>query len=262
MNRVLASLALAAALAACNKAQSVAAAPDAGAAQPAAPVPFGGKLTGDRVMGARGLAHPFDPWPAAEAKLEAQLGKPTQVKNGKTFMWAVAQGDDCYYVEVEKQSDNTVGMVGDPMKVSKGGPVVNYDECLTAAGVRKAAVEDPNAPGPPTDGKPIGVVALRDGASKGRSKWTGAKITVKGLYLSVTKTTVNGVESATVSLTAAKGDLKNTVSCTLADPKKAPDKLLQYAPIKATGDVEVSDMISLGGDRSVSVGLAKCAVAK
>jgi hypothetical protein len=262
MKRLVLALVALTAATACHKEETPAAA-DAGAA-PAktAAAPFTGKLTSARVMGAKGLASPFDKWTDAEPKLEAQLGKATYVKDGKMYMWAVAEGDDCTYVEVEKQKDGTVGVVSDPMKVSKGGPVMNWDECLTAAGVRKEPVDDPNAPGPPEGGKAITVLELKDGASKARSKWNKAKVTVKGLYLNVTNSTVNGTQSATVVLTAAKGDVEHTVSCDLADPKKAPTKLRQYAPIKVTGAVQVQDMISLAGNRSVDVNLESCAIVK
>ena len=259
MNRALLLAALA--LVACNKSESASSTTVASAsAAPAPPPPFTGALTGDRVMGAKGLVHPFMKWSEAGPKLEGQLGKPTHVKD-KTQMWAVKQGDDCWYFEAEKQADDTVGMVQEPMKVSKGGPVFNWDDCLTAANVpREGVAEDPNAPGPPTDGKPITVLALRDGASKGRSKWQKAKVSVKGFYMSTSHSSSGDKQYASVTLTAAKHDLDNTVSCDLADPSKAPDKLMQYASITVTGDVNVSDSVTLGGTRSVSVSLDHCAV--
>ena len=263
MNRIVLPLALLAVVA-CNKdqASTSSVASSASAVPTAPPAPFTGKLTGERVMGAKDLTHPFEKWTTAEPKLLAQLGKATYVKDGKMNMWAVAEGDDCWYVEVEKQTDGTVGIVSSPMKVSKGGPIMNWDECLTAAGVRKEAVEDPNAPGPPTDGKVLGLLEVKDGATKARSKWSKAKVTMKGLYLNVTRMESNGVASANISMTAAKGDFKNTVSCSLTDPKTAPDKLMQYAPLKVTGTVQVNDMISLGGDRSLSVSLEDCSITK
>lgn len=254
MKRLLFALALLA----CNKTEASRPTAEAGAAPPP-PAPFTGALTGDRVMGSKKLVRPFDAWPDAQAKLEAQMGKPTLVKDDK-YSWAVAQGDDCFYTQVEKQKDGTVGMVMEPMKVSKGGAIVNWDDCLTAAGVRKEAAEDPNAPGPPTDGKAISVIELRDGASKARSKWNGASVTVKGLYMNVTNLQSNGVPMANVAITAAKADLKNVISCNLADPKTAPSKALQYDPITVQGAVKVRDMLTLGGEKVIDVDLDGCKV--
>ena len=247
----------------CNKtdAQTTTSASASASAAKAPPAPFTGALTGDRVMGAKGLVHPFDKWDDAQAKLEGQMGKETLAKDAK-HMWGVSQGDDCFYAIVEKQKDGTVGMVQDPMKVSKGGPIMNWDECLTAAGVRKEAVEDPNAPGPPVDGKPIALARVIDGATKARSKWTGAKLNVAALYGSTSTSTSGDKTYVTLSLVATKGDFKNSVSCSLADPKAALPKLTQYDPIIVTGTVKVNDMISMAGTRSVSVDLSDCSVVK
>jgi len=239
---------------------STTASASASAAKAAPPPPFTGALTGDRVMGAKGLVRPFDKWDDAQAKLEGQMGKETLAKGDK-HMWGVSQGDDCWYTMVEKQKDGTVGMVQDPMKVSKGGAIMNWDECLTAAGVRKEAAEDPNAPGPPVDGKPITLARLIDGATKARSKWTGAKLNVGALYGSTSTSTSGDKKYVTLSLVATKGEFKNSVSCSLADPSSEP-KLVQYDPVKATGTVKVNDMISLAGGRSLSVSLEDCAVTK
>lgn len=281
MNRLVLALALVATSAACHKEDPTATATSASASAQPAPTPFTGALTGDRVMAAKDIVHPFEKWTDAEPKLQAQLGKATYVKDGM-HMWAVAQGDDCWYVEAEKQKDGTVGIVSEPMNVSKGGAIMNWDECLTAAGVRKDPVDDPNAPGPPTDGKPLTVTELKDGATKARSKWKGATVTVKGLFVNTTKATASGggapVTTATVSLTMTKGDVDHTVGCTLADPSTAPDtlivagaahavkpkpgQLVQYTPIQVTGTVEVNDMISLAGNRSVDVDLKDCSITK
>ena len=265
MKRIALMAAALAACAACNKTDASASASSSGttAASSAAPEksapPFTGKLTGERVMGAKGLVRPFMPWAEAHAKLEAQLGKATLVADKKNA-WAVVEGDACTYLVVERQANDQVGMVQDPSKVTKA-TAFGWDDCLTAAGVSRDADEDPNAPGPPTDGKPVTVLALRDGASKARAKWAKAKVTVKGLYLSTSTAKSGGVTYATVTLTAAKSDSKNTISCSLADPSTAPEKLMQYAPITASGDVGVANTVTLGGDRSVSVSLQNCAIA-
>jgi hypothetical protein len=259
MKRLLFALALLA----CNKTDASRATAEAAApaaTKSAAPAsPFTGTLTGDRVIGAKGLVRPSSPWSEAQAKLEAQMGKPTVVHEDK-YLWGVMQGDDCYYVQVEKQKDDTVGMVMDPMKVAKGTLPGNWNECLVAAGLRKEAVEDPNAPGPPTDGKAVSVIALRDGATKARSKWSGANVTVKGLYLNVTNLESNGTPMANVSITAAKGDLNDVTSCSLADPKTAPNKAHQYDPITVQGTVKVRDMLTGGGEKVIDVDLEGCKV--
>jgi hypothetical protein len=214
------------------------------------------------VMGSKSLVHPFEKWEAAQAKLEGQMGKETFAKDDKHY-WAVAQGDDCWYTVVEKQKDGTVGMVQDPGKFSKGGALWNVDECLTAAGVRKEAVEDPNAPGPPTDGKPVALASVIDGAKKARSKWTGAKLTATGLYSGTSTSTSGDKTYKSLSLYATKGDFKNSVFCSLTDPSTViPPKLMQYDPITVSGTVKVNDTISGAGDRGLSVSLEDCAVVK
>ena len=249
-----------AALAACNKSESASSTTVASAsAAPAPPPPFTGTLTGERIMGAKGLVHPFMKWSEAGPKLEGQLGKPTHVKD-RTQEWAVKEGDQCYWIKVERQADDTVGMVQDPASATKN-TAFGWDDCLTAANVpREGVADDPNAPGPPTDGKPITVAALRDGATKARSKWQNAKLTVNGFYMSTSTSSSGDRKYATVSLTAAKHDLNNTISCNLADPATAPTKLMQYASIAVTGDVSIEDTVTLGGTRGVSVSLDKCAV--
>lgn len=249
-------------LLACNKTDGASGSASASASNAPPPPPFTGTLTGERIMGSTDLVRPFDAWAGAQAKLEAQMGKATLVKENRKFIWGVKTGDDCWYTEIDKQADGTVGATTTPMKVSKGGPIFNWDDCLTAAGVRKDPVEDPSAAGPPTDGKAIGVIDLRDGATKGRSKWSKAKVTVKGLYMSTTNMESNGVASANVSITAAKADLKNVVACDLKDAATAPTKLMQYTPIVVTGTVDVEDMLTGGGDKLIDVGLKDCSITK
>jgi len=252
-------------LLACNKTdtQTTTSASASAPVTKAPPAPFTGTLTGDRVMGAKGLVHPFEKWEDAQAKLEGQMGKETLAKGDK-HMWGVSQGDDCWYLVVEKQKDGTVGMVQDPMKYTKDNALMNWDECLGAAGVRKEAAEDPNAPGPPVDGKPIALARLMDAAPKARSKWTGAKVNVAALYSSTSTSTSGDKKYVTISLVAAKGgdSFKNSVGCSLADPNAALPKLTQYDPVAATGTVKVNDMISMAGTRSVSVSLKDCSLTK
>ncbi len=259
MKRVL----LAVLLLACNKTDTASTnTTGASASAKAPPPPFTGALSGERIMGSKDLVRPFDKWDAAQAKLEGQMGKATLVKDDKKYFWGVKTGDDCFYVEIDKQADGTVGSTMDPMKVSKGGALFNWADCLKAAGVQKDPVEDPNAAGPPTDGKALGVLELLDGAKKARSKWSKAKVTVKGLYMNTTNVTSNGVESANVTITAAKSDLKNTFTCRLADVKTAPAKVVQYTPMTVSGTIEVDEMVSGAGETSLGVDLKDCSIAK
>ncbi|HEY1954779.1 MAG TPA: hypothetical protein VGH28_04190 [Polyangiaceae bacterium] len=259
MKRIALAVAAVAALSGCSKPESSSASVASASAAPAPPPPFTGKLTSERVMGAKGLVHPFMPWSEAGPKLEGQLGKPTHIKES-TQMWAVNEGDDCWYVEVEKRADGTVGMVQQPAKISKGEAAFNWDDCLTAANVpREGEIDDPNAPGPPTDGKPITVAALLDGASKARAKWTNAKVTVKGVYSGTSRSSSGDSTSTTISMMNAKDSGRGT-SCRLEDPNAVPEKLGLATPLTATGVVTVDNMVTLGGTRSVSVSLDHCVV--
>ncbi|HEY2370509.1 MAG TPA: hypothetical protein VGH87_29130 [Polyangiaceae bacterium] len=130
------------------------------------------------------------------------------------------------------------------------------------AGLAKANVEDPNAPGPPSDAKPIGVAELRAGAITGRTKWSGASVTAKGLYMSATTLQTSGGERANVSITAAKADLKNVITCVVDDPKSLPPKLAQYDAVTVKGKVRVREMISGDSDKMLDVELEGCSVEK
>jgi hypothetical protein len=240
-------------------ASSVATTSSAVAAASAAPqAPFTGTLTGEQIMGAKDAVHPFQSWGAAQSKLESIVGKATLVKDDK-YMWGVSQGDDCWYMEVDKQADGTVGMVMTPMKVSKGGAIMNWHDCLLAAGVRKEAIDDPNAPGPPQD-KPVAIADIQAGASTGRSKWNNAKLSVSGLFLNTSTQTMNGVESSSAILTGQKGDLKNTLTCQLTDPKSMPPKAKQYDPITVSGTLVVSEMITGAGEGVLGFTIKDCSV--
>jgi hypothetical protein len=203
---------------------------------PAPPAPYTGPLTGDRIMGAKSLVQPLQPWADANAALEGQMGKATFVK-GKWYSWGVVEGDTCTYFKVEKQDDGNVGAVQSPMKVEKDGPEMNRSECLEAAGQKKddAAAEDPNAPGPPTDGKAVTVAELRDGIAKAKSKWLKQSVKVTGVYVGTTKAKSGDEENVMVSVSGAKGDIQATVGCQLSDPKTAPEKMMQWSPITVEG---------------------------
>lgn len=190
-------------------------------------------------MGAQGAVHPHDPWASAHGKLEALLGKPN-VETHDAAMWGVLGGDDCWYLRVEQGADGTVSRVEGPTKLSKATAFFTWDRCLVAAGVQKVAAEDPNAPGPPASGL-VTIPELRDGATRARSKWDKAKVSVRGLFLGASRPMIDSYEAVTISMTAQKGDLVNIIGCTLADRRAPAPKLQTNDPITVTGIVEVHE---------------------
>ncbi len=93
------------------------------------PPPYAGKLTIEMVMGARGVARPFDPWEEAIARLDKRVGKPTFSK-AEHFCWAVVEGTDCAYFCIGKTTGKklnrpeiaaAVGTTDDPQKISSTG---------------------------------------------------------------------------------------------------------------------------------------------
>src|SRR5690349_23391286 len=68
----------------------------------APPKPYAGALTSERILGAEKLVEPYDDWDKGLAKLKAQLGEPTRVKEAR-YQWAVADADTCTYFEVEQE---------------------------------------------------------------------------------------------------------------------------------------------------------------
>ena len=65
-------------------------------------------------------------------------------------------------------------------------------------------VEAPNAPGPPADGAPLGVLEFREGVKKGMSKWKGARVRVKGFFESTT-TAGADKQGVTLAISARSG---------------------------------------------------------
>ncbi len=218
------------------------------------PKPFTGALTADRIMGAKDLVKPFNPWAEANAKLEAQLGKATFTK-GDWSTWAVLTGDSCAYLKVQKVADGggQVGAVQQPMTVAKDGPVMNWDECREGTGMKLEPPEDPNAPAPPADGTPITVAQLRDGVAKAKSKWIGQKVTLHALLVGMTTATdANDPKAAkhvSISLSDTK-DISTTAGCELAADATYDEKTMQWTPLTVEGKVDAD----FGGE------LAECRV--
>jgi len=228
-------------------------------------VPFEGALTGARIMASKDLVKPFDKWERGLAKLEAQLGKPTRIKDGG-HAWAVVEGESCTYVEVSMEDGAKynkkgpmVGAVQEPMQVTKkDGPVMNWRDCLAITGVTAGPPEDPSAPAPPSDGSVVDLATLKDVAIRGRSKWKGARVKVTGQLGGVSTSTSGSQTFTTVSLRVSEAD-QDTVSCSLVEGAAAPT-LTQGAQLVVEGTVTIDEWLSMGGDATLKVGLDKCQV--
>lgn len=232
---------------------------------------FTGPLTGEQLMKAKGRVRVFEDWDKGYARLERLLGKPTRVKDSK-HQWAVIEGDSCTYMYAEKddrskyQKGETGDMVGtlmEPMKVSKGEALMNYDECLEIAGKSAGPPEDPNAVAPPADGSAVPLQVMLDNAVIGRSKWDGKKVKVSALLFSVsTSQWTSGDktgESTSVSLVVARDKTDATLSCLLKEGAAKPDPT-QYTPVTVEGTVKVAKWMSMGGTSSLKAELIDCTV--
>jgi hypothetical protein len=238
-------------------------------ATPAAPPPpFTGKLTIERVMGAKDVVSPNVAWAEGLAKLKAQLGEPTRVKENK-YEWAVAEGDDCAYVYVDREPDGAkygasgeiVGAVMSPMKVGKDGPMMNRKDCLEITGVTAGPPEDPNAAPPPADGSAVTVDAFRTGAIAGRSKWKDQAVKVSGLFASTTKSTSGDKFWVTVGIKGSDTDAGKPVTCSLAENTESPAELKMGDPVELAGKVKIQEWTSMGsGDTTLEAALTECTV--
>lgn len=184
---------------------------DAPGAPLAAAPAFTGVLTEARVLGATGLAKPFEDWDQAKAKLEAQLGAPTRV-SGKWHEWAVDRDGTCAYVKVEQQATSTT--------------------TLTFGSVDTAS--NPNAKGPPAPVRTVSVKEVRDAVAKGQ--WVGGPVKMQGFAVNTTTMTSGSQRSVSLSIAQAKGGVGSTVGCVLGDvPDPSPK---QWAPVEVTGTLE------------------------
>lgn len=103
----------------------------------------GGPLTGRRLLTAAGLAQGMAPWADTEALLVARLGPPTRTED-KHYTWAVRDGEQCVWFDVEKGwpgpimgSGNVdpaerVGTVTEPYAAVDGAPY--FRECMALTG--------------------------------------------------------------------------------------------------------------------------------
>jgi hypothetical protein len=232
----------------------------------AAPAPATGPLTIERIMAAKGVVSPLDPWDRGLAKLEATLGKPTRVVDDE-HQWAVVEGDTCAYLTVSRedgapyqQPGPVVGMVMSPMTVEKDGPMMNRRDCLAITGVAAGPPEDPDAPSPPEDGSAVPVADFRDAAVKARSRWKGKAVTVAGV-LTGTSTSTSGADSwVTVKLKAATDEAGDAVSCSLPKNAEAPAVAPGQA-VLARGTVDIAEWMSAGDDSSrLEARLSECTI--
>lgn len=245
----------------------------ASATASAAPLePFTGKLTGERILSAKDLVEPLQPWGDALAILESKMGKATRVKDAY-YEWAVVEGTDCTYVQVEKSSESdyvkggsteaVVGAVMNPQRIEKGGPIGNYSECLGIAGVSLGPPEDPNAKGPPTDGAALGVATFAKDAVAGRSKWKGQRVKIAGhLKTTSTMTMTSGsttTETHNAILVPSADEGAPEITCTLRAGEEKPE-LSGSRKAVAEGRVAIRESMTLGGDASIEASLEDCAV--
>ena len=158
-----------------------------------------------------------------------------------------------------KKKGQMVGAVQSPMQVTKkDGPVMNWRDCLAITGVTAGPPEDPNAPAPPGDGSVVELATLKDVAIRGRSKWKGARVKVRGQYAGTSTATSGSDTWVTVSL-RVNADDQESVSCTLAAGQTAPSATVGD-DLELEGVVGIDEWMSMGGDASLKVSLDKCEV--
>ena len=265
------ALLLLAALCGCKKKSSddtaTGSASATGSGSVAIPPPFTGKLTIDRVMGARDLVKPFDPWDQGFATLQALVGAPTKVE-GPRHTWAIVEMDACasFYVTKDNGADYKmdgiiVGTVQAPAKTQKGDAGGGHAECLKAAGVDLGPPEDPNAAGPPADGSAVGLADVRKVVIPGRSKWKDQKVAIAAVMGGVTTTTQGTDKYVTVNLTSGTDDAEDPMGCAMEKNTAAPD-VKQGTAVVATGTMKIQEWTSMGtGAVTLKPSLVDCTIA-
>ncbi len=231
-----------------------------------APPPFAGTLTVDRVMGARNLVKPFDPWEPGFAILQAQVGAPTRV-DGARHTWAAVEGDACawFYVTRELGADYQVegvivGTVQAPTRATRGEAPVAHAECLRAAGKDPGPPEDPAAAGPPPDGRPVSLSEVRTNVIAGRSRWKDRTVTIAATLGPVTTTSSGADRYVTVALRAGPDDAGAPLPCALEKNAPAP-ALAAGAAVLATGTMTIQEWTQLGtGEITLRPSLSSCTV--
>lgn len=238
-----------------------------GTAVASAPGPFTGKLTIDRILGARDLVKPFDSWDAGFARLQALLGKPTKI-DGTRHTWSVVDGEDCAYVYVTRDNGadynvegTIVGTVQAPTRTSKGG-TGDHAACLAAAGVSVGPPEDPAVPGPPSDGSVVPLADARKSIIPARSKWKDQTVKIAAVLGGVSTTKSGDDSFVTANLTGGPDDEGEPLSCALAKNETLDAKLAQGTAVIAEGTVRIQEWTSMGsGDVTLRPSLADCKLA-
>ncbi len=237
--------------------------PAPASAKPLPAAPFTGALTVERVLGARDLVKPFDPWDEGFARLQAQVGKPTSIDNTR-HTWAVVEGDTCAYFYVTrddgaeyKVEGTIVGTVQQPARTTKGGTEGDHNACLKAAGVSVGPPEDPAAAGPPADGSAVALADLRKVVIPGRSKWKDQRVKVSAVLGSVSTSTSGSDSYVTASLKASADDAERPLSCSLTRNQTVPPDLKQGAAVVAEGKVEIQEWTK-GSEVTLEAALSDC----
>jgi hypothetical protein len=229
------------------------------------PEPFTGKLTINRLMGARDLVQPFDPWDEGFAKLQALVGAPTKIE-GSRHTWAVVEGDACAYFYVTKDNGADykmdgiiVGTVQAPARTEKAD-AMNHANCLKAAGVDLGPPEDPNAAGPPTDGSAVPLADIRKNVIPARSKWKDQKVSVAAVLGGTTTATSGTDKYVTVNLKVSADDAEEPLGCAFEKNAAAPD-LENGTAVIASGKMAIQEWTSMGsGSVTLKPGLVDCSV--
>lgn len=217
----------------------------------AAPAPaFSGSLTSERVLSARGLVRPLDPWLGALEKLEAKLGKPTRVDNG-FYEWAVLEGDTCTLLQIERVDDGrylpdgsrevVVGLAFEPLKATPQSEPAAYKTCVAITRGAPAPASSPPALGDvaPQAAAPSIAELKRDAA-----KWAWKRVKLKGLLKGVSKTSMKSgdttVELRSATIVASEEPGAAEITCALRAATEAPS-LSSRAPVVADGVVAIDD---------------------
>ena len=232
--------------------------------------PFTGPLTIERVMKAKGKVDTFDEWSGAYEKLERFLGKPTKTKGTKVG-WAVSEGDTCAYLYAEKEDrakyikgekGDMVGTYMAPMRVEKGGAIMNYAECIEWTGKEVGPPEDGKAIAPPTDGSTVPLQTVIDNAIAGRSKWDKQQVNVSALANGINVSVTNNDPSTETIIVNMVADQKagQTIGCTLVKGTPKPDLPGAFEPLVAKGTIAITKWVNGAGESGYAVNLESCTV--
>ena len=187
------------------------------------PTDLSAGLTLALVSSATDLPETGADWNESLAKMEAQLGKVTTI-HGADYRWAARSGESCAYLSLEMRAAETgavVGAVQAPVTVS-ADTEADWNRCLDSVGAQGALAEDKSAPEPPASGGETTIANLFQGVAGKSSKWVGAQVSIKGFYIGTHATYVEDVKTTTISISADKGESKDSIGCTFAAGEVVP----------------------------------------